>query len=298
MKDTLMAGEPVVAGVDGSVYGLSAVEVAVAEAVRRGRTLLLVRVVEWPFIDSPVDREARGKLENEIREHALRDLAVAQEHARAVATDLEIRSHVAIGSASGTLVRMSKQCSQIVLGAHGRSVLTDLLAGSVAIQVATHAHCPVLVVRGHADPAADIVLGTDGSPASEPAARYAFAEADLRGVNITAVHAWRHPISTGLGDEMFPAAVRKSQVAETDVLENALEPYYLAHPHVKITECVVRGGAASALIEASAAGQLVVVGARGHGGFGGLLLGSVGQALIHRAQCPVAIVRPQPVTGA
>lgn len=63
------------------------------------------------------------------------------------------------------------------------------------------------------------------------------------------------------------------------------------HEPIAVRHLVVRGGAARALIDASSGAQVVVVGARGHGGFTGLLLGSVGQALLHRVACPVAIVR-------
>ena len=63
------------------------------------------------------------------------------------------------------------------------------------------------------------------------------------------------------------------------------------YPNVPVKIVVVRGTAADVLIGVSKSAQLVVVGTRGHGGFAGLLLGSVGQQLMHHSESPVLIVR-------
>lgn len=91
---------------------------------------------------------------------------------------------------------------------------------------------------------------------------------------------------------MLPLVVDRNRERETRNLVDAVAGTAGKYPDVAVRYLAVRGGAARALIDASFGAGLVVVGARGHGGFTGLLLGSVGQALLHRAGCPVAIVRP------
>ena len=76
-----------------------------------------------------------------------------------------------------------------------------------------------------------------------------------------------------------------------ELLADAVAPWALKYPAVEVEITVVDGSAASALVQASKGAALVVVGSRGHGGFTGLLLGSVSQALLRHADCPVAVVR-------
>jgi nucleotide-binding universal stress UspA family protein len=78
---------------------------------------------------------------------------------------------------------------------------------------------------------------------------------------------------------------------EERLLSEALAGRQERYPGVVVEHRVVHGGTREALIEASRSAQLVVVGARGRGGFAGLLLGSVSQALLHHAHGPVAVVR-------
>ncbi len=78
---------------------------------------------------------------------------------------------------------------------------------------------------------------------------------------------------------------------ERRLLSEALAGHRERHPDVAVEHETVHGPTREALIEASRTARLVVVGARGRGGFSGLLLGSVSQALLHHAHCPVAVVR-------
>lgn len=78
---------------------------------------------------------------------------------------------------------------------------------------------------------------------------------------------------------------------EERLLAEALAGRMERGPGIAVEHRLVRGGAREALIEASRGAGLLIVGARGRGGFAGLLLGSVSQALLHHAHCPVAVVR-------
>jgi len=139
-----------------------------------------------------------------------------------------------------------------------------------------------------------IVVGVDGSEESKRALRWAAAEAKLRGAALRVVHAWTFPyIAAGPGLD----PVLDAQMIE-DVRRNAEElvQHELAAlgdeaAGVDVERVVVEGAPAPALIEAARGSDLLVVGSRGHGGFSGLLLGSVSQQCSHHAPCPLVIVR-------
>lgn len=166
--------------------------------------------------------------------------------------------------------------SLIVVGSAGFLTMSDLAEGSVAMGVAVHADVPVVVVRpGLPDAvpgpsAGRVVVGVDGTALSEAAIRFAFAEARARGCGVTAVH-----------------AVEREE--ESRAARAVLAPLTAGREDVRAVVAV--GVASRALIAESAGAQLLVVGSRGRGGLGGMLLGSVSQAVVHRAHCPVAVVR-------
>ena len=146
-----------------------------------------------------------------------------------------------------------------------------------------------------------IVVGVDGSPASTGALAWALDEARLRRASVTAVHAWAHPFPVATGfpggfvvpvDEDTVDAMRK---AAEELLERVLSE---ADTHgVEVEQVVAEGPAAGALIEEADGAELLVVGSRGHGGFAGLLLGSVSQQCAHYAPCPVVIIRAPEAGG-
>jgi nucleotide-binding universal stress UspA family protein len=141
-------------------------------------------------------------------------------------------------------------------------------------------------------------VGVDGSPASDSALGFAFEEASLRGTGLTVVHAWTMPVSTGPGD-ILPLVYDIDEVnaEETRLLAETVAGWQEKYPDVRVHRVVAHGAPAHELVQRSAGAELLVVGSRGRGGFRGLLLGSVSQAAIHHAQCPVAVVRTQPRTG-
>jgi nucleotide-binding universal stress UspA family protein len=137
-----------------------------------------------------------------------------------------------------------------------------------------------------------VVVGVDGSPRCEQAIGYAVETAALRKTHLVAVHTYRHPVSTGAGD-MLPLVYDREELRgeEERVLAEAVAGWEARYPEVPIACRLVRGRAAATLVEESADAQLVVVGSRGRGGFVGLMTGSVSQAVLHHAHCPVAVVR-------
>lgn len=283
--------KPVVVGVDGSAASLVAVELAAREAARRHRPLHLVHAFIWPYLHVPLGPSPYGPPEGGLRNDAERILADAYDRAHATAPDVVMSTELVTGEASAVLVRASRTAELIIVGDRGLGGFTGLLIGSVAVQLAAHATCPILVARGAVHPAAPVLLGVDGSPANDPAVGFAFDEASLRGVPLVAMHAWTHPVPAGPGD-MLPLLYDADDVAaeESRVLAEALAGWRDKYPDVVVHRELRRGGTRKALIDSTHRAQLIVVGTRGRGGFTGLLLGSVSQAVLHHAACPVAVV--------
>jgi nucleotide-binding universal stress UspA family protein len=286
----------VVVGVDGSASSLAAVEAAAREARRRGAGLRVVHAFIWPAMHVPLGPSPLGPPEGGLRSTAERLVAEAVARARTVAPGVEVGGAVMTGEPLTVLERQSRTAELVVVGSRGMGGFVGLLVGSTAVHLAAHGACPVLVVREGGDPSGPVVLGVDGSPAGDPAVDFAFAEADLRGTGLVALHAWttwNTPLPPPPEDPSAPYANPPGALAadEERLLSEALAGHRERHPGVVVEHRVVHGGTREALIRASRSAQLMVVGARGRGGFTGLLLGSVSQALLHHAHCPVAVVR-------
>lgn len=280
----------VVVGVDGS-EDMSAVGLAAAEAALRNRPLDVVHGFIWPYMNVPLGPSVFGPEEGGLRNEAERIVSDAVAYARKVQPDIDVAGEVITGTGAQALLARSDNAALIVLGDRGLGAFTGLLVGSVAIHVAAHATCPVLVARPTAGEGLPILLAADGSPASQSAVRFAFEEAAMREVALVALHVWSHPGSSGPGDMQLPVYDTDiAQAEESEVLAEALAGWREQFPDVVVHRRVRLGHVRRAIIEATREAQLVVLGARGFGGFTGLLLGSVSQAVLHHAACPTAIV--------
>jgi len=139
---------------------------------------------------------------------------------------------------------------------------------------------------------ARIVVGIDGSDQSKEALRWALDEARLRGASLEVVYAWTMPVYVGYG--VAPAAAvdpAELQQAAQERVDGAVHDVVGDKSDVQIERKAVEGLAAATLVDEADGADLLVVGSRGHGGFTGLLLGSVSQQCSHHAPCPVVIVR-------
>ncbi|MGW3247410.1 universal stress protein [Streptomyces sp. NPDC001070] len=286
---------PVVVGVDGSPLSLEAIEVAAGEARLRGCALTVVHAFFWPTLHAPLGPSPLGLTEGELRNMAGRVVTEAVERAHAAAPEVEVTDIVVAGEPLTVLEAQSRSAALVVVGSRGLGGFVGLLLGSTAVHLAAHGRCPVLVVRDGAAAAGPVLLGIDGSHAGETAIDFAFAEAALRGTSLVALHAWT-PWDTPVPapqDPSMPYALERGKLAagEERLLAEAVAGRGERYPDVPVVHTVVRGGAREELIGASRSAGLVVVGARGRGGFTGLLLGSVSQALLHHAHCPVVVVR-------
>lgn len=287
--------EPVIVGVDGSPSGFAAVDAAADEARLRGVPLRIVhafgnRPGRFPGVTPTPEMSGRG-LAGLV--HGVP--SEAEERARTRVPGLEVTRSVVSGEPLEVLTIESRSASLAVVGNRGLNTFSSLLLGSTAVHLAAHGHCPLMVVRGRPSPAGPVLLAADGSEAGEAAVAFAFAEAALRGAPLVALHVWNTRSEDALDDPLDPMRivvdVDRLEAAQRRLLDDTLAPHRAAHPDVRVEPRLVRSRIRAALLRASGEARLVVVGARGRGGFQGMLLGSVSQALLHHADCPVIVVR-------
>ena len=289
---------PVVVGVDGSADSRRATGYAAGEAARRHLPLRLVHGLQPPTMYSAGTFVAVeiGAVVADVRAMLLEN--ATKVHARY--PSLKVTTAVIAGYPAAVLVGVSRAASLVVVGSRGFGGLRGMLAGSTGAQVAAHAHAPVIVVRPPAaedaqlppDPGTGVLVGVDGSTGSAAALDFAFAEAGAHGSQLTAVYAWDSPPTTNLG----PITRRHYDPVEAQeeadrMLSEALAGWQEKYPGVRVTRRAVHSlNPLATLVAQSREAALVVVGARGRGGFAGLRLGSVSDGLVRHAHRPVAVV--------
>jgi len=141
-----------------------------------------------------------------------------------------------------------------------------------------------------------IVVGVDGSDGAIAALRWALEEASRRAASVDAIHGWEYPyVADVTGMAAYTVGRGELEQAAGETLDRALELAGPAPQGVRVERILGHGGAARVLLDAAKGADLLVVGARGHGGFAGLLLGSVSHQCAHHAPCPVVVVPPTSV---
>jgi nucleotide-binding universal stress UspA family protein len=286
---TLQDQRRIVVGVDGSAEAVEAVRWAAAESERRGAGLRLVTAVEWldrPIVGGPVPGYS---VADRLFEVAAKGLEEAEAAAKEVVPGVAVDRETVGGFPVAVLASESRGAGLLVVGTGEGGRIASALAGSTAVGVATHASCPVVVVRGEDHGStAPVVVGVDASPRGEAALAFAFDAAAERGVPLVAVHTWGYPPGDARTAPMWSEFIDE---AERDLAES-LAGWTEKYPDLSVRRIVSHSSPARRLRELSEEAQLVVVGSRGHGELVGLILGSVSNAMVHGAACPVAVVRP------
>ena len=283
--------------VDGSPTSAAAAEWAAHDAALRKMPLTVVNVLNpsttttLSGVPMPLPPEFT-QWQQDAGRRILHDALTTVEEVTKLVGPLDVASESMVGPTVPILAEMSKDAEMVVVGSHGRGALARLLLGSVSTGLIHHAHCPVAVIP-HQDPLkphpsqAPVVVGIDGSAASDSATAIAFDEASRRGVELVALHAWS---DTAMFEFRVPdwSAVRSE--AE-ELLAERLAGWQERYPDVDVCRVVECDRPAHQLVEQSGSAQLVVVGSHGRGGFTGMLLGSVSTAVVHAARTPVIVAR-------
>lgn len=282
-----MTSTPILLAYDGSPDSDRALEWAAEEARSVGQPLLVVTVedVQPVALVSPMEY---GVLQSPDSAPRLLDRART---VPAVSRVEDVTFEHRRGRVIGELLKAAETSSAVVLGSQGHGRAGELLLGSVSQNIARHATCPVVVVREpRASRARRIVVGIDGSPGARAALEYACRRAERTGETVTAVHGWHiHAPSSDVWSAM-PRTFADEE-ARRLLLAESVAGVGEDHPDVVLELEAVAVDPATCLVDASSGASLVVVGSRGLGLVGGMLLGSVSQAVLHRAHCPVAVVR-------
>jgi nucleotide-binding universal stress UspA family protein len=287
-------------GVDGSAAALGAVRWAAHDAALRNVPLTLVHVVDAPlpeWFEGTALAGFRQWQEQRARDFIESAIKVAEE-STGEGGPAQIDSKVFFSGTIPTLVGLSKEVEMAVVGYRGHGgVLVRNFLGSVSSGLVYHAHCPVAVIHDEEPLVANVarepvLVGIDGSAASEAATAIAFEEASRRGVGLIALHAWIDPWVSG-SKRVFQDSKWDAQLSEEEeTLAERLAGWQERYRDVGIRRRIEIGDPARWLIEASERAQLIVVGSHGRGGFAGMLLGSVGAAVVNRARIPVIVARP------
>lgn len=280
----------VVVGYDGSDFSMQALEWAMDEAELRGLPLTVAHAWQWPYGEA--DEEARLHL-RKAAEHVLWHGA---DCARSCGSITEVADDLYEGAAAERLVELSARAELVVVGSRGMGALARTVVGSVAGHVAAHACCPVVVVRGPGPIPVPlhrgaVVLGLAGDTPEEAVA-FAFGEARIRQLPLTAVHAGHlRSVPWGTAMPLVPDPEVVTKAAEDDIRER-LRSWQADRPSVVVRPRFTATPPKDALLELSREASLVVVGGvREHG-----RLGSVARSVLRHGACPVAVV-PSPGGG-
>lgn len=285
---------PIVAAVDGSEESMRAAEWAAREAARHGTAL---RIVSAPGLlpRMAVYQASAPTVANALRGLAARALADAVDRVNEVAAGVLVDTDLLDGPPAVAVAESGAGARLLVVGARGVGGFAALMLGSVSRHAATHARCPVVVVREETSAVhREIVVGVRDPDEADVTLGFAFEEAALRGAGLTAVHAlsWYPPgaASSAHGARgAGPAAgAPRAEAAAARQLEAALDRWREKYPDVTATAEVVHGHPGHVLASRSATADLVIIGR--HGVVGELTVSTIQHAVLGHAHGPVAIL--------
>lgn len=275
---------PVVVGVDDSTGSMTALDWAAAEALSRGVALRIVHTWSWQMLEpwsSRVDHLAVGDLQHRAQTLVRRCLERARRQ-----EGLEVTAEIDEGYPQEVLVRTGASAGLLVLGSHHLHALGRAVLGSVSSAVVARSSCPVVVLAGPAGLPAErpsVVVGIAGERLDERLLDFAFEHAARKRLPLKAILCW-HP---ALGDQRMPPPEQAHLY-----LAESIAGWRERYPDVAVHTTVVRRHPADALVAASAAAELLVVGRHARRMRFGALLGSVSLGVLHHATCPVAVIPP------
>ena len=272
----------VVVGYDGTKEGERALRWAVHDARIRRCELVVHHCWRWPYPIGHSDPDLEGVVRRMGRHVLENGVALARE----LAPTLRVHERLSAGPVYAALMHESYEAELIVIGSHppGSGSI-----GSTVLQLPGRALVPVVVVRRAAPEHRRIVVGVDGSAGSESALAFAFEEAALRGWPVEAVYGCWEPSAAAGSDLALYADEDELARSCGATLQRAVAAWRQKYPRVEVDTSLVMEGPRTALLEAAERADLIVVGDRGTGTVGPLVLGSTSTALLQHSPCTVAV---------
>ena len=285
------AQRPIVVGINQSPGAEAALRWALADARVRDVAVRLIYAYRWRYTYGriPLSADVPDADLQQGRYVAEQLIANLVDRAGELDADVAVDGDAVDGDPAEVLVDESEFASLLVLGSRHLKAVGSTLLGSVSAAASARSVCPAVVVRGPAGMPEEhpaVVVGVDGTEASEPVLDFAFEHARRHRVPLHAVLCW-HP------DLLATMMWRPEPPAPASVeawLSEAVAGWREKFPDVAVHAGVVREHPADGLVLASQSQHLLVVGSHGHHALTGTLLGSVSQSVLHHANCPVAIV--------
>lgn len=289
-----MTAKPIVAATDGSEHSMQTVEWAARESALRGAPLRIVSAAATTprMAAAGSSRTGPDTVSGVLRRNRDEALEIAAARADAAAPGLVIDTDVLGGPPALAVADSGSGALMLVVGSRGAGAFTALVFGSVSRYVSSHAACPVVVVRDvPPSPQQRVGVGIGNLDDCADALTFAFEEAALRKASLTVIHAWEAPpVGISRAGESFtgPSPHHVEEEA-TKQLGGFLDSWRSKYPDVKVTQDVVHGHPARALVGLSARADLVVIGRHAaHAGRPGP--GAVRHAVLNHAHGPVVTV--------
>ena len=269
--------ERIVLGYDGSPAAMSALSWTAARAAR-GLTKVDVVLVVSPFTtDRAPGLQHLGDAETFLLEHL---------------PSLEVELHRLEGAVTESIIHAAEDADLVVVGINPGHPIRAAAAGWTPLRLSTRATAPVCMiplgwVQGN-DPVTVGVASDDSSDALD----FAAAEAVSTSTSLRLVHSWLMP--TPSFDDAMIIGVSPEAVMEDHrrLLARAVQKVADAHPNLSIQNELIRDSRSAALLRFDGRSSLIVIGSHRRGVLISSLLGSVGQQIMWRAECPICVVPP------
>lgn len=282
----------VVFGVDGSESANRALAWAVDQAVAEHRPLTLAHAIspvgamglDQAGVDHRIGIEA-GRTEG----HEL--LRLARETAAEQAPDLEVYDVLRVVDPRELMLALSTDAAMVVLGSRGRGPVRSLLLGSVGVALSRHARCPVVIHRP-SNPGKvrhGVLVGVDGTAYSHAALEFAFAQASLRALPLTVLHAFWDAAAAVAGPHRVDARAPEFEEQRMLIAES-VSGMGEKFPDVRVETELARGAPGDCLVREGARMNMIVVGAHHGSAVSGIVFGSAATAVVEHATCPVGVV--------
>lgn len=265
----------IVVGVDGSPASKRVLHWAARQAAAERRGLTLVHTVHAVTLAHLDGSTLEPDTDQELLQQGGRTiLEAAGSDAARWAPGVEVGHVLGVADPRDLLVWMSETAAMVVVGSRGRGPLRSAVLGSVGVALVRHAQCPVVVVRpGNIGRVRNgIVAGVDALPESGPVLEFSYAEASVRDLPLTVVHA---------GED-----AESGRLALAEAIAGMGEKY----PDVTVTTRLTQGPALDELVRVGKRMDLIVVGSHQAGGLDRVRRPSVAVAVVEHASCPVAVV--------